>query len=341
MKRAAIALATVLATGCGAAVPRPASSVLPEWGPPQPGDVAPDLSLPSLRGGTVTLSSLRGHWVLVHFTASWCPFCDAEVAHLDEIAASRAKNGLAVLLVDEREPLERWTSYAQGKVSPPVEALYDRTGAAALPFAPPPAHPEFNERADAMFDSTLLIDPKGVIRMFLMPDSAHFDPTFPDIRAELARVYDGGAAAAPRAAGEEAEAKLDASRVVTVASSPLAVSPGAHDEIEITMRIAPGYHTMSDRPSKPEYIATAVAVAATSGLAFAPTVWPQATSFDLGGERIATFEHELSVRVPVDVDVGASLGPRPVHGTLRYQACTRTRCLFPATIPFETTIAVR
>jgi peroxiredoxin len=335
---AAVALA--FAACAGPAAVRPQASVLPEWGPPQPGDTAPDFELPTLRGGTVKLSSLRGRWVLLHFTATWCPFCDAEVSHLGEIADAHAKDGLAVLLVDEREPLERWTAYAAGKVAPSVEPLYDRAGEAALRFVPPRAHPEFQERADVIFDSTLLIDPQGVIRLFLMPDSAHFDPTFPDVRTELARVFGGPPVRASAAAGGRVDA-VQPGQVVSVSAQPGAAAPGAHGELTVTMRIAPGYHTMSDRPSKPNYIATKVTLGESRDVAFGATAWPPSVPFDLGGESIATFQQEAVARVPFDVAAGAGPGLRPVHGMVHYQACTRASCLSPATLPFETTVDVR
>jgi peroxiredoxin len=340
-RTAVVALTTAIAACHGSSTPRPASSVLPGWGPPQPGDRAPELVLPSLRGGSVRLSSLRGHWVLLHFTASWCPFCDAEVSHLGDIADAHTKDGLVVLLVDEREPLDHWASYAREKVAPSIQPLSDATGESALPFVPPGAHPEFGDRGDAIFDSTLLIDPDGVIRLFLMPDSAHFDPTFPDVRRELARTFGGVPVAATEPPRARTDGPLDASRVVSVALRPQTIAPGAHGEIAVSIRIAPGYHTMSDRPSKPEYIPTRITVGEAGGLTFGAVTWPPATSFDLGAETIATFEHEVIGRVPVDAAADAARGTRTVRGTLHYQACTRASCLAPATTPFETTIDVQ
>src|SRR5580704_8425001 len=107
-------LASFATLGCGASAQGPSrplwerpglyGAIRPEMGPPQPGDLAPAFALPSDRGA-FRLASLRGSWVLLHFTASWCPYCDAEVAHLGELADAYAARGLRVVLVGvEAEP---------------------------------------------------------------------------------------------------------------------------------------------------------------------------------------------------------------------------------------------
>lgn len=58
----------------------PAYSLCVEVGKP-----LPDVSIPSLDGGKVALSSFRGKIVLLAFWASWCPRCEEELTFLEGI----------------------------------------------------------------------------------------------------------------------------------------------------------------------------------------------------------------------------------------------------------------
>ena len=74
----AIALIVVLATRPPATSSQADSPLL--------GRLAPGLSGPGLHGGTVDLASMRGHFVLVNFFASWCEPCHEEASELNKLA---------------------------------------------------------------------------------------------------------------------------------------------------------------------------------------------------------------------------------------------------------------
>jgi peroxiredoxin len=295
-------------------------AVRPEMGSPQPGEAAPGFELPDLAGKTVSLASMRGSWVLLHFTATWCPFCDSELAHLGTVAQAFAASSVKTVVVDLEEDAGVWSAYAAKHVDPAVIALYDATGASAARFAPPRAQPSFEDRAQAVLDATLIVDPAGAIRLFLLPDSAHFDPTFRAVRAELETLVP-----AP---------------TVSVRVAPCAAKPGGHTEARVQLIVAAGFHVMSNRPSEPTYVPTRVILEANAGAFAGETQYPPATFFRIGDRSISTFAGTLDLRIPIDVAKDAPAGSRRIRGLLRYQACTVSRCLFPTSQPLEVELVV-
>lgn len=70
----------------------PALAALPAVGQP-----APDFSLKTLKGETVTLSELRGQPVLLNFWASWCPPCRREMPQLIRAYERHRAHDLVIL----------------------------------------------------------------------------------------------------------------------------------------------------------------------------------------------------------------------------------------------------
>ena len=67
---------------------------------PQKGFLAPDFSLETLEGKSVTLSDLRGKVVLLNFWATWCPPCRAEMPAFQQAYADYKDEGFVVLAVN-------------------------------------------------------------------------------------------------------------------------------------------------------------------------------------------------------------------------------------------------
>src|SRR6266496_3873157 len=65
---------------------------------------APDFELPSLEGGSpITLSSFRGHVVMLNFWASWCAPCRVEAPGLRRVSERYHDWGVRFLGVDYRD----------------------------------------------------------------------------------------------------------------------------------------------------------------------------------------------------------------------------------------------
>lgn len=78
----------------------------------QAGRRAPEIDLPTLTGGRIKLSKLRGHPVIVSFWGTWCPPCRNEFPELVRVQAEHAKAGLYVVAVNGRDQ-ERSTKDVQ------------------------------------------------------------------------------------------------------------------------------------------------------------------------------------------------------------------------------------
>jgi len=67
---------------------------------PQTGFLAPDFTLDTLDGDTVTLSDLRGKAVLVNLWATWCPPCRSEMPAIQKLYDEYKDQGFVVLAVN-------------------------------------------------------------------------------------------------------------------------------------------------------------------------------------------------------------------------------------------------
>lgn len=119
---------------------------------------APDFELSDLAGKNVSLASLRGKVVFVHFWASWCMPCKEEFPKLNALAASYKPEELAVLgiTVDKAQAnIQKFLSKYVG-TSVHVRVLRDPDGAVAQAY---------QNRAMPI---TFVVDPAGTIRFLHM-----------------------------------------------------------------------------------------------------------------------------------------------------------------------------
>lgn len=81
---------------------------LSKLGPVTIGSVAPDFTLPTPDGGTKSLSSLRGKYVLIDFWASWCGPCRRENPNVVKMYNKYKDKGFEIFGVSFDQSKEKW-----------------------------------------------------------------------------------------------------------------------------------------------------------------------------------------------------------------------------------------
>lgn len=115
----------------------------------KPAPLAPPLVASLLDGGTLDLAAERGHVVVLHFWASWCQPCRAEMPLLDRYARAHRKVWVVALSFDTRRDLPKVRAAMQAMAFPTALAA----GARRNGFGEGPDLPQ-----------TLVIDAAGHIR---------------------------------------------------------------------------------------------------------------------------------------------------------------------------------
>jgi len=75
----------------------------------QAGAEAPDFTLNTPEGKPVTLSALRGQYVVIDFWASWCPDCRKDIPAVKVLYDTYASKGVTFLGVSFDTEAEKWT----------------------------------------------------------------------------------------------------------------------------------------------------------------------------------------------------------------------------------------
>jgi peroxiredoxin len=273
----------------------------------------PAIEVKTLQGQPARLQTFTsGKVALISLWAPWCEACSAEFAALDRLHVDAERRGAVVLAVAVGESLDQV-----------AESIYARK----------PQYPQFVDEqfqlADALgqrrVPATLVIDREGRVTY-------------------AGGALDRSALAALRIALDAPQAQpgddLAPERVIEVMAAPARVRAGEPGELNVRLRIAPGYHVMSNHPSAPQYIATKVVLAPRADLSWDAPRFPPAQTAHVSDDEISTFAGELTVLVPFHVAAAAAPGVFPVEGEVGYQACTDGSCLFPASKRFTVDVAV-
>jgi thiol-disulfide isomerase/thioredoxin len=115
------------------------------------GKPAMDLRLTDADGKRTDLKELGGHWVMVHFWASWCGPCRAEMPSLQRLVESGKAPALKLVLVNTAEGDDEVAAFLSLH-APDLVTLMDRDGQVTERWQP------------RGLPSSFFVDPEGRLR---------------------------------------------------------------------------------------------------------------------------------------------------------------------------------
>lgn len=119
---------------------------------PEMGSKAPDFTLETPDGRSLSLSDFRGKTVLLNFWATWCIPCLQEMPHFQAIYNERSNEGVAILAIDLQESASTVKSFVASHGFT-FHVLLDKQAEVAEKYCLPSAIPV-----------TLFINTEGIIK---------------------------------------------------------------------------------------------------------------------------------------------------------------------------------
>ena len=133
---------------------------------------APDFTLMDINGNPLSLSSLRGKWVVIDFWGSWCGWCIKGMPKMKEYYA-KYNNKLEILGVDCNDTVEKWKAAVAQHELPWLHVycdMEDENGDNPV-----------NLYSVQGFPTKVVVNPEGVVAKIVIGE----DPTFYDYLDEV------------------------------------------------------------------------------------------------------------------------------------------------------------
>jgi hypothetical protein len=110
------------------------------------------------------------------------------------------------------------------------------------------------------------------------------------------------------------------------------VPAGKPSDVTLHFRVAAGYHINSHVPREEFLIPTTFSISDGAGVRLDKAVYPAGTDFTLPldpTDKLSVYSDEFTIHAQIVSQAGNHL----VEGKLRFQACDKSACLPPKTIP--------
>ncbi|HPG38002.1 MAG TPA: TlpA disulfide reductase family protein [bacterium] len=116
------------------------------------GEKLPDFTVETLSGEIISTQSLAGNVSVINFFATWCPPCQEELPHLQEMWQARKSDNFKLLVIGREHSRSELETFAL-------------TGNFTFPIAPDPDRSIYKKFASQYIPRTYLLDTNGIIVM--------------------------------------------------------------------------------------------------------------------------------------------------------------------------------
>jgi DsbC/DsbD-like thiol-disulfide interchange protein len=106
--------------------------------------------------------------------------------------------------------------------------------------------------------------------------------------------------------------------------------PGGRVTAVLKFKLEKGYHTHSNKPSEPQFIATVLTLGEAKGVKAGTVAYPEGKSEKVAGlaKPLSVYEDHFELSVPIGITPAAKL-PVTILASLHYQACQGAQCYRP------------
>jgi len=135
-------------------------------------------------------------------------------------------------------------------------------------------------------------------------------------------------------------------RVPTVTMAPVGkvqLRAGGSATVELDFRVGSEFHVNSNKPHSELLIPTALHLTGIEPVKIAAVNYPagQDVSFPFAPtEKLSVYSGDFTITAVVKASAKAANGTYPVSGELRFQACDRSACYPPRSIPVKFDVTV-
>ena len=125
------------------------------------GAMAPDFTLPDLKGKPLTLSTLRGKWIILDFWGSWCGWCLKDFSKMKAYYEKYAGK-FEIVGIDCRDTEEEWKDAVEKYALPWLHVYNSKEDDIARIYGIPG------------YPTKIVIDPEGKINKIMVGESEEF-----------------------------------------------------------------------------------------------------------------------------------------------------------------------